>query len=296
MFIFQHLRLSLFVAAHLVCVAAIWTGVSVADLVLCFALYGIRMFAVTAGYHRYFAHRTYKMGRVMQTVMAFLAETSAQRGVLWWASHHRHHHSHSDREDDVHSPRQRGFFWSHVGWVLSSEYADTDWDKIKDMAKYPELRWLNKHDTLPPVILAIVCFLIGGWSGLIVGFFWSTVLLWHGTFTINSFSHIIGRQRFATGDDSRNNWFLALITLGEGWHNNHHYCPSSASQGMFWWEVDISYYLLRALSAVGLVSDLKRYPARVYQVARGGGSKAAEGDQDAAGVGVPPPPAAEPAP
>lgn len=262
----QHLgEVAPFALIHILCFAAIWTGVHARDVMICLGLYLVRMFGVTAGYHRYFSHKTYKMGRVAQFCMAFLAQSSLQRGVLWWAGKHRHHHKHSDAPPDVHSPVQDGFWWSHFGWFLIGDHLETDPKIYKEYKDYPELIWLDKHPHLPGTILGIVVLLTAGWSGLVVGFFWSTVLLWHGTFTINSLSHVIGSRRYETKDDSRNNWLLALITLGEGWHNNHHYYQSSTRQGFFWWEIDISYYTLKLLSYVGLVWDLREPPRHIVE-------------------------------
>jgi len=229
----------------------------------CIGLYYFRMWALTTGYHRYFSHRTFKTGRVFQFLLAFFAASCAQKGPLWWAGHHRHHHRYSDQVEDVHSPLQRGFWWSHMGWILCDRYAETDYDAIKDFARYPELRWLNRWHLVPPVILAVALFFIGGFPLLVWGFFVSTTLLWHGTFTINSLSHVFGRRRYRTADTSRNNWALALITLGEGWHNNHHYHQNTANQGWFWWEIDPSFYVLRLLSWLGVVSDLRTPPDAV---------------------------------
>jgi stearoyl-CoA desaturase (Delta-9 desaturase) len=251
-----------FFLMHLVPFAALWTGVRAVDWLVCFGLYGVRMFFITGVYHRYFAHRAYKMGRVMQFLMALGGATAAQKGPLWWAAHHRKHHKHSDLEQDPHSPKD-GFWWSHVGWIVSSKYDDTDFDRIKDYAKFPELRWLNTFHLVPPVLLGFGVWLVGGWSMLLIGFFLSTVLLYHGTFSINSLAHVIGRRRYITTDTSKNSFILALITLGEGWHNNHHYYQSTANQGFFWWEVDISYYVLKALSFVGLTYDLRKPPQHV---------------------------------
>jgi len=221
------------------------------------ALYYLRMWLVTTTYHRYFSHRTFKTSRVFQFVLAFLAETSAQKGVLWWAANHRHHHRESDQPADVHSPLQDGFWWSHVGWILSDKYTETREQAIRDFARFPELRFLNRWYLLPPFLLAVGLFLIGGFPLLVWGFFVSTVVLWHGTFTINSLSHVFGSRRYKTTDTSRNNFLLALITCGEGWHNNHHYHQNTANQGWFWWEVDVSYYALKLMSALGLVWDLR---------------------------------------
>ncbi|MGZ8752099.1 MAG: acyl-CoA desaturase [Acidimicrobiia bacterium] len=251
-----------FFLIHALCLTAYFTGVTVTAIVLCLVLFWGRMFLITAGYHRYFAHKAYKLGRVSQFVMAFGAQTSAQKGALWWAAHHRDHHRYSDTDRDIHSPR-KGFWWSHVGWILCDRYGATKYDGIKDFARYPELVWLNKHDWIAPWSLAIVCYLIGGWSGLVVGFFWSTVLLWHATFTVNSVAHVFGRRRYDTTDTSRNSLLVALLTGGEGWHNNHHHYPSSARQGFFWWEIDATYYGLKALSWLGIVKDLRQPPERV---------------------------------
>ncbi len=235
-----------------------WKGVALAV-----ALYVVRMFGVTAGYHRYFSHRSFKTSRAFQFVLALLAMSSTQKGVLWWASHHRVHHKHSDQTGDVHSVLQDGFWFSHVGWILSKRFDHTEDAKIRDFAKYPELRFLDRYFLIPPVALAVALFLIGGWFALVWGFFVSTSLLWHGTFTINSLSHVIGTRRYVTTDTSRNNLILAIITLGEGWHNNHHYYQRSVNQGFYFWEIDITYYVLRALSVVGLVWDLHTPPKAV---------------------------------
>jgi len=230
---------------------------------LCLGLYLLRMFAITAGYHRYFSHRTFRTSRPFQFILGLLGVLALQKGPLWWAAHHRHHHLHSDDPEDRHSPRQDGFWWSHLGWILSPIYDETELDKVPDLARYPELRWLNRWHVVPGVLLAVVLFFAGGMPALVWGFFLSTVLTWHATFAINSLTHVFGRRRYETTDDSRNSLILALITLGEGWHNNHHYYMASTRQGFFWWEIDISYYILRALSWCGIVWDLREPPRRV---------------------------------
>ena len=235
-----------------------WTG-----LALAIALYVARMFFVTAGYHRYFSHRSFKTSRVGQAVLAFLTQTCMQRGVLWWAATHRHHHRNSDELDDIHSPRQRGFWYAHVGWSTSPASEARRPEEVRDLAKFPELVAIDRAKHLPGILLAAVLLLVGGAHALVWGFFVSTVLLWHGTFTINSLSHVIGSRRYDTSDDSRNHWALALLTLGEGWHNNHHYYQSSCRQGFYWWEIDVTYYVLRALAAVGLVWDVRKPPGHV---------------------------------
>lgn len=239
-----------------------WTAVW-----LCLAIFWGRMFFVTGVYHRYFSHRTYKMGRVFQFIMAWMACTTVQKGPLWWAAHHRHHHAHSDDETDLHSPKN-GFWHSHWLWFLYEETTETNYSKIPDFAKYAELRWLNRWWVIPPISLALVLFAIGGWQHVVWGFFVSTFLLSNGTYTINSLSHILGRQRFHSGDTSRNNWYLAILTLGEGWHNNHHRYQASARNGFYWYEYDVTFYILKLLSLFGLVWDLKPVPAAVLEEGR----------------------------
>lgn len=246
-----------FALIHVLAIAGLFLfGVTPTALVLLVMLFFGRMFFITGGYHRYFAHRSYRTNRVFQFILAFGGASAAQKGPLWWAGHHRNHHRYSDTELDVHSPL-RGFWWSHVGWILCDKYDETPYDRIKDFAKYPEIRFIEKHNWLPPWLLGIASFLIGGLPGLFTGFFLSTVLLWHNTFFINSLAHVFGRRRYATEDTSRNNPVLAFLTMGEGWHNNHHYYQASVRQGFFWWEWDPTFYILKALSFVGVVRDLK---------------------------------------
>jgi stearoyl-CoA desaturase (delta-9 desaturase) len=254
-----------FVLVHLAAFAAIWTGVSIEAVIVAIALYVIRMFGVTAGYHRYFSHRSYKTSRVGQFLLAWLAQSSAQRGALWWAAKHRHHHRYSDMPEDVHSPRHHGFWYSHIGWIFTKRHGKVDYSQVPDLAKYPELMFLDRHPYLPAAVLGVGLWLAMGWTGLIVGFIWSTIALYHGTFAINSMAHEIGTQRYVTGDDSRNNWWLAIITLGEGWHNNHHAYQSSTRQGFRWYEIDLTFYALTVLSWTRFVWDLRSPPAAVVK-------------------------------
>jgi stearoyl-CoA desaturase (delta-9 desaturase) len=248
---------------HLSLAALPFVQVTPSLVVTCMSLYVLRMWGVTAGYHRYFSHRTFKTSRGFQFVLALLAVTSIQKGVLWWAAHHRHHHRHSDDPQDVHSPRQRGFWWSHVGWVLSPDWHETHYDGVKDLARFPELVLLDRWHWVPPTLLGFGLLAWGGWPLVLWGFCLSTVLLWHGTFAINSLSHVFGSRRYATDDDSRNNAFFALLTLGEGWHNNHHHYQSSTRQGFFWWEFDPCFYGLRLLEKLGVVWELRSPPPHV---------------------------------
>jgi stearoyl-CoA desaturase (delta-9 desaturase) len=255
----------LFLLVHLACFAAIWTGVTPRAIALCVALYVLRIFAIGAGYHRYFAHRSFRTSRWFQFCLAFLAQTSAQRGVLWWAAHHRRHHRFSDMAEDSHSPIRRGFLYAHLGWIFVPRNEATDYDSVRDLVRFKELVWLDRHRHLPAALLAAACWLIAGVPGLVVGFCCSTVAVWHATFSINSLAHLTGRRRYVTGDDSRNNWWLALLTMGEGWHNNHHAYQASVRQGFRWWEYDATYYVLRMLSWCRLVWDLHLPPPAVVR-------------------------------
>lgn len=252
-----------FLGVHLMCLWAFWIGISWELVALAIGSYYLRMFAITAGYHRYFSHRSFKTSRVFQFVLAFLAMTSAQKGVLWWAAHHRHHHKHSDQEADRHSPVHQGFWWSHVGWLLSNEYESTDLALVRDLSSYPELRLLDRWYLVPPTLYALLIFALWGFPGVIWGFFISTTVLYHCTFFINSLTHIFGRVRYDSRDGSRNSFILAVLCCGEGWHNNHHYYQLAVNQGWFWWEVDLSYYVLTVLSWFGIVWDLRTPPGHI---------------------------------
>lgn len=257
------LSAAIYWAIHAGCLLAFWTGVGRFEIALCLGLFWLRLFGITAGYHRYFSHRAFKTGRVFQFVLALLGCAATQKGPLWWASHHRRHHAYSDQPGDVHSPRE-GFWWAHQGWIFDDRSGAVEVKRIPDWMGHPELVWLDRWHIAVPLALALACYAVDGFAGLVWGFCISTTLLWHATYTINSLSHRFGSQRYATGDDSRNNLWLALLTLGEGWHNNHHHFMASARQGFYWWEIDPTYYVLRGLAAVGVVWDLREPPARVY--------------------------------
>jgi stearoyl-CoA desaturase (delta-9 desaturase) len=240
-----------------------WRG-----LALALALHIPRMFFVTGGYHRYFSHRSFRTSRWFQFTLGLGAVLTGQRGPLWWAAHHRTHHKLSDARGDLHSVKQSGFWWAHHGWILSGDLEDTNLARIKDFASYPELVWLDRWWHLPLAGFGALTYALGGWTGLVWGFCVGQVLCWHATYTINSLAHLWGARRYATADDSRNNLLLALITMGEGWHNNHHHYQVSARQGFFWWELDLTYYVLRGLAAVGLIWELRVVPDHVRADAR----------------------------
>lgn len=270
-----------FFLLHLACVLVFVVGWSPVAVLTCVAMYIFHMFVITAFYHRYFSHRAFKTSRVFQFLGALAATSSAQRGPLWWAAHHRHHHLHSDDEHDTHSPSRRGLLMSHVGWFMTKGAFRTPERLIRDWIRYPELRFVNRFDWLSPVLLAFLLFGFGAlleeyapslgtnaWQMFVWGFVVSTVVVYHATYTINSLSHRYGSARFDTGDDSRNNFWLALLTMGEGWHNNHHFYPAAARQGFKWWEIDMTYYGLVLLSKVGLIWDLRGVPGRVMDQAK----------------------------
>jgi stearoyl-CoA desaturase (delta-9 desaturase) len=269
-----------FLVLHLGCIGVIWTGWSWFAVGLAVALYFVRMFFITGIYHRYFCHKSYSVSRPVQFLMALAGLTCAQRGPLWWASVHRHHHAHSDQEEDLHSPGVRGFLWAHIGWLTSARNYPTNYRTVRDYDKYPEIRFLNRFDLIGPLLLIVLLFALGsalavwapglgtnGWQLVVWGFFISTTALFHGTCAINSFTHMIGTRRYDTRDDSRNSFLLALVTLGEGWHNNHHRFQRAARQGFYWWEIDITYYTLKTLSCLGIVRDLKPIPPEAYEEA-----------------------------
>ncbi len=270
-----------FIAMHLGCLAALWTEWSLSAVLVAIALYGLRMFAVTGFYHRYFSHKAFRTSRAMQLAFAVLGASAVQRGPLWWASHHRHHHAHADGEHDSHSPSRHGFLWAHLGWFLASENFATRSKLVRDLARFPELRFLDRFDALVPAALAALLYGAGEWLAhahpqlatdgpmlLVWGFCISTVALYHATFTVNSLAHSLGRRRYASRDRSRNNLWLALLTFGEGWHNNHHHFPGAARQGFYWWEIDLTYYGLRLLAAAGLIRDLRLVPAAIREARR----------------------------
>lgn len=272
----EFLRILPFILLHLACFTVFFVGFSATALIIAVLLYALRMFAITGFYHRYFAHKAFKTSRFVQFIFAFLAASSAQRGPLWWASHHRHHHANSDKPEDSHSPVQRGFFWSHISWFLTNKNFNSKNERVKDLLVYPELKFLDRFDVIAPLFLAASLYALGaaleiyaphlqtsGLQLLVWGFAISTVVLYHMTFTVNSLAHVWGKRRFNTSDQSRNNSLIALLTLGEGWHNNHHHFPSAARQGFYWWEIDLTYYGLKILSALGLIWDLRKVPAEV---------------------------------
>lgn len=257
------LSLVLLLGMHAACVTVFFVPFSWGVVALAVGGYLLRMFAITAGFHRYFSHRAFKTSRAFQLVLAVLGTASMQNGPLWWASWHRHHHKHSDTALDAHSPYHGGFVRAHLGWVLDGAHDAPILRNVPDLVRFPELRFLERHKWLPLVAYAVACFAIAGTAGLVWGFVLGTVAVFHATLLINSLAHVWGSRRYATPDESRNNALLAVLTLGEGWHNNHHRYMSSARQGFRWWEIDGSYLVLKALSWLGVVWDLRPVPEAV---------------------------------
>jgi stearoyl-CoA desaturase (delta-9 desaturase) len=268
---------------HLLALGAFFTGFSWTAFIALAVTYVVRVFALTAGFHRYFSHRSFKTSRVFQFILAWVGTSSAQLGPMWWAANHRHHHLHSDKPEDIHSPVIKNAFWAHIGWIMCRAYGEIQYDRVKDLVKYPELRFVDRFHVLPVAMLIAALYIAGavlnayfpglGTSGMQLvmwGFFVSTILVYHVTFFVNSVTHIVGKKRFVTNDESRNSWWVALLTFGEGWHNNHHRWPLSARQGMYWWEFDLSYLILRLLERVGLVWDIKVFPKKIYEEALAG--------------------------
>lgn len=261
-------------AIHLGWLAVFYTGVSWPAVIAAVVVYWAQIFGVSAGYHRYFSHRTFRTSRLFQFVLGWLGAMSAQMGPLWWASFHRRHHAHPDQPQDVHSPRQMGFFWAHMGWILDRANLKSDPRFVRDWEKVKEIRWLDRTHWLPPLSLITVLALTGfglqrnrpDWGAdpiqmVVWGFFVATFFCHQVTFCVNSLAHTVGRRRFETADDSRNLWWLALLTNGEGWHNNHHRFPASERHGMRWWEWDLTHYILRGFEKLGVVRDLRTFPS-----------------------------------
>jgi stearoyl-CoA desaturase (delta-9 desaturase) len=269
-----------FLSLHVACIGVFWTGWSATAVLMALGLYLLRMHAITGWYHRYFSHRAFKTNRVWQFVWALIGNSTFQRGPLWWAAHHRHHHRHSDEVEDTHSPMRKGFWYSHTGWIFAPINYRSRIELVPDLARVPELMWVDRNDVIIPILCALASWLAGlvlahvapglhtGPWQLLVWYLISTVVVAHATFTINSIAHVVGSRRFETSDTSRNNWLLALLTLGEGWHNNHHHYQSAARQGFRWYEIDISWYLLLLQSRLGLVHDLKQVPERILHPGR----------------------------
>ncbi len=257
-------------AFHFLALLAFLTGVSPVAVAVCAAMGALRALGITMGYHRYFTHRSFRTGRVFQFLLALAGTTAGQGSIRWWVSHHRDHHKYSDTVRDEHSPVAHGFFHSHIGWLFTRESLACGAAPTPDIDRYPELVWLDRYYWVVMIAQGTALFALGaalqalapglGTNGpqmLVWGFFVSTVLLLHVTFAVNSVCHRWGTRPYETNDQSRNNFIVGVLAMGEGWHNNHHRFASSARHGLRWWQIDITYILLRVLSAFGIVRDLR---------------------------------------
>jgi stearoyl-CoA desaturase (Delta-9 desaturase) len=259
----DHATLAFFVAMHLACLLVFVYPPTWPLVLLMLGSYALRMWAVTVGLHRYFAHRSFQTSRAFQLVLGVLGATAMENGPIWWASWHRRHHKHVDTPQDPHSPLINGFWYSHAGWVFDTKNDQTDYSNVSDLMSFPELRWVDRYASVPLIAYALGCYAIAGMPGVVWGFVVSTMLVNHATFFINSLAHTWGSTRYKTSDTSKNNLWLALLTFGEGWHNNHHFYMSSARQGFFWWEIDLSYYSLKVLGWLRIVHSIRTPPAWV---------------------------------
>jgi len=227
----------------------------------------LRAIGLTLAFHRYYAHRSFQMNRVARFVWTLIGTAAMQKGPLWWAGHHVNHHRFADREGDPHSPAVSGFYYAHIGWFLNDARHDRlepNNPVVRDFSKAPEIAFLDRYFFVPPLLLAVALFAGGGLPLLIWGFCLPTTTLAHATFAINTVNHLFGSRRFDTRDESRNNVFTALFAAGEGWHNNHHRYQRAARNGFYWWELDPTWYVIRAMAAVGLAWNVQGVPDRIY--------------------------------
>lgn len=246
------------IAVHLALGAIPFVEFTIWSVVAIVVVTRITGLGVTAGLHRYFSHHSYKTSRGFQFLLAVAGCTALQKGPLWWAIHHRLHHKHSDTPNDPHSPVVEGFLHGHIGWLFTQDLMRPDERIVHDLAKYRELVWLDRLWMIPGLLMAAACFAVLGWNGLIYGYCLSVVIIFQGTFAVNSIGHLYGRQRFETGDGSRNNMVLGYLAMGDGWHNNHHRAPYSARHGFAWYELDMTYKFIQLLAWLGIVWDVKQ--------------------------------------
>lgn len=262
---------------HLACALVFAVGASKVAVAAFLITTTAQIFGITTGFHRLLAHQAFKTSRVFRFLLAGLGVLAGQNGPLWWVSHHRQHHGHADADGDTHSPRG-SFFWGHMGWLFSPRCIPYRHELVRDLDRLPEMRWLERHSYVVTLGYAFAMFLLGeawgrldpeaGTSGaqlVLWGSVLSTVFCYHAIWSANSVGHRFGTRRFPTHDNSRNNLLVSLVTLGDGWHHNHHFCPWSARHGFRWWEIDVNYAVLRLLAWAGVVWDLRLPPERVYR-------------------------------
>ena len=214
---------------------------------------------ICLGYHRYFTHRSFTTYKPIEYLLAICGCMAGEAGPISWVAAHRYHHTYSDMEDDPHSPL-RGFFWAHMGWLFAREKFLSEFESYKryapDMARDRFLVWLDRFHLVPTALLAWGLYAMGGWTFVVWGIFVRSVMVYHSTWLVNSASHVWGYRTYQTTDKSRNNWWVALLTFGEGWHNNHHAFQRSARHGFRWWEIDPTFMMVKLLWMFGLASDI----------------------------------------
>lgn len=247
--------------SHVAAVAALffWSWPAVITAVVMYWVAG--SLGVGMGYHRLLTHRGYKVPKAVEYFLVTCGTLSLEGGPIQWVVTHRIHHAHTDRVGDPHTPRDGGW-WAHVGWILWGTAQNHDAATIAryapDLVKDRYYRWLNNFYFVPLLVVGIFLFAFGGWGVMLWGVFLRVTVALHTTWLVNSATHLWGRTRFETGDDSRNSWWVALLTFGEGWHNNHHAHPTSARHGLRWYEVDLNWLGIRALQFLGLAHSIKR--------------------------------------
>jgi stearoyl-CoA desaturase (delta-9 desaturase) len=249
------------IVAHLGSVAALffWSWPAAISAIVLYWIAG--SLGIGMGFHRLITHRGYKVPKVVEYFLVTCGTLSLEGGPIQWVVTHRIHHAHTDRVGDPHTPRDGGW-WAHIGWILRGTAQDHDEAKLEryapDLIKDPYYRWLNRFYYVPLAVVGIILFYFGGWGVLLWSVFLRLTLALHATWLVNSATHLWGRTRFETGDDSRNSWWVAMLTFGEGWHNNHHAYPTSARHGLRWYEFDLNWLGIRTLQLVGLARSVKR--------------------------------------
>jgi fatty-acid desaturase len=246
--------------AHLAAVAALffWSWPAVITAVVLYWVGG--SLGIGMGYHRLLTHRGYKVPKAVEYFLTTCGTLALEGGPIQWVVTHRIHHAHTDRAGDPHTPRDGGW-WAHIGWILWGTAQNHDQATLEryapDLIKDRFYRLLNRFYYVPLIVVGVLLFAFGGWGVMLWGVFLRSVLAFHATWLVNSATHLWGKTRFETGDDSRNTWWVALVTFGEGWHNNHHAHPTSARHGLHWYEIDLNWLGIRVLQLLGLAYNIK---------------------------------------
>lgn len=230
-----------------------WTAVGLA-LLLHWITGGL---GITLGWHRMLTHRSFKTPKWLEYFLVFCGSLACEGGVIWWVGLHRNHHLHSDTELDQHNS-QKGFWWSHMGWMMHETPAESEIEKLtKDINADPFYRFLDDYFFPMQIVFGVLLYLIGGWPIVVWGIFVRLVLVYHCTWFVNSATHKFGYKTYESDDQSTNCWWVALLTYGEGWHNNHHAFPQSARHGLQWWEIDTTWMMVQFLKTLGLADKIR---------------------------------------